>query len=294
MDKVSIVLCSYNGEKYIQEQLDCICAQTYPNIEIIVQDDGSSDNTVAIVWQMQEKEPRIQLFCNPENLGFNRNFESAICKATGTWIALCDQDDIWMPTKISDMMNGYDGHSILIHCDSYSFQQVPDYTYRRPKSFSRFSGTDARKIFIRNTIEGHNILFHRRLLEYVFPFPENIYFDWWLGYCAAVCGGVQWNRGILVWRRLHPNNATDGQEKKVKELIHTYQAFVGYIHTPDLVHTFGNRLIYLLEKKKKKHLFFFLWKYRKIVFFFSRKPLSGKFSYLKKIYRLLKELQFIV
>lgn len=240
--------------------------------------------TVSVVL---EADARIKLFQNDSNLGFNRNFESAIQKATGDWIALSDQDDIWHPDKISTMLAEHDGKSVLVHCDSVLFKGQPDYSLRQLPSHRRFSGSDARQLFIQNTVEGHTVLFQRRLLKQAFPFPENVFFDWWLGYCAAVSGDVQCVNRTLVWRRIHANNQSDGQERKADKLIATYNAFVGHPLANNAQKEFGQTLISLLSDGNTKQLRQFLWRNRKTIFFFKQKRFFNVLNYRKKISRLI-------
>ena len=90
---VSVVLGTYNGEVYLQEQLRSVLAQTYPALEIIAIDDGSGDRTVEILREFAARDPRIRVVVNERNLGFIRNFEKGCRLAAGKFIALCDQDD---------------------------------------------------------------------------------------------------------------------------------------------------------------------------------------------------------
>jgi glycosyltransferase involved in cell wall biosynthesis len=92
-ETVSVVLCSYNGEKYIKEQIDSILNQTYPIYELIIQDDCSTNQTINIINSYQPNS-KIKLFCNEKRLNANYNFSSALSKATGDFIAISDQDDI--------------------------------------------------------------------------------------------------------------------------------------------------------------------------------------------------------
>ena len=92
---VSVVMCTYNGSRFVAEQIDSICRQTFPQLQIIIVDDASSDNTYEIVKQYADKDERIQSYRNDTNLGFNLNFNKACKLATGDFIAIADQDDIW-------------------------------------------------------------------------------------------------------------------------------------------------------------------------------------------------------
>lgn len=92
---ISVVMCTYNGDKYLEQQIDSILCQTYPIHELIIQDDCSTDRTVTIIEAYQKRDPRVKLYINEAPLGFNYNFSSAFAKAEGEYIASSDQDDIW-------------------------------------------------------------------------------------------------------------------------------------------------------------------------------------------------------
>lgn len=97
--KLSVALCTFNGEKHISEQLESILCQQMPVDEIIICDDGSSDKTLKFIADFQKSNPSIKLFENPENLGVIKNFEKAINLCSNGIVFLCDQDDIWFPDK---------------------------------------------------------------------------------------------------------------------------------------------------------------------------------------------------
>lgn len=99
--KVSVALCTYNGEKYLPEQLDSILGQTVQVDEVIVCDDGSKDRTAEILFSYQKKYPHIfRIFQNKNNLGFIKNFEKAIRLCENPIIIISDQDDIWENDKV--------------------------------------------------------------------------------------------------------------------------------------------------------------------------------------------------
>ena len=104
---VSVVLCTYNGEKFLYPQIDSIIAQTYPNLEIIIVDDASSDNTPFILEEYSRKDSRVKYHINSANIGYNKNFEKAFSLASADYIAISDQDDIWESNKIELMMKGW-------------------------------------------------------------------------------------------------------------------------------------------------------------------------------------------
>ena len=102
---ISIAMATYNGEKFIEEQLDSILAQTIKDFEIVICDDCSNDRTFFILEQYAKKYPLIKLHKNTKNLGFRENFLQAINLCTGDFIALCDQDDIWNEKHLEILLN---------------------------------------------------------------------------------------------------------------------------------------------------------------------------------------------
>ncbi|HJA88732.1 MAG TPA: glycosyltransferase, partial [Candidatus Parabacteroides intestinavium] len=97
--RVSIVMCTYNGERFLREQIDSLLNQTYPLYEIIIQDDSSTDGTRRVVQEYADKYDTIKPCINKAERGVNANFFSAMHLATGDYIAICDQDDIWEKNK---------------------------------------------------------------------------------------------------------------------------------------------------------------------------------------------------
>lgn len=103
-----IAMTTYNGEKYLKEQIDSILNQTVSDFELIVCDDVSSDSTMDILNDYAEKDDRVHVFRNEENLGFLKNFEKAIriCLDRGAeYVALSDQDDVWTENHLEVLLN---------------------------------------------------------------------------------------------------------------------------------------------------------------------------------------------
>jgi len=113
---ISFALATYNGSKYLKEQLDSFYNQTYKNFEVIVVDDVSTDDTVKILEQYKRKYGLIY-FVNSTNLGVTKNFEKAISMCSGEYIALADQDDIWLPKKL-EILHKNIGDSSLIYSNA--------------------------------------------------------------------------------------------------------------------------------------------------------------------------------
>jgi glycosyltransferase involved in cell wall biosynthesis len=226
---VSIVLATYNGEKFITQQMDSLLHQSYPNTEIIVVDDGSKDATINILRDYTAKHKNITIFKNEANLGFIKNFEKGCSLANGEYISLCDQDDYWLPDKIKNCFNAI-GNSAMVYCNSMvcnehlgpSGRKISDIVNCRP-----FNNCLEQAIFCR--IYGHATLFKKELFIKARPFLDVIPHDWWLSYIATFNGGITYLDQVLVYYRQHSSNlfgAVGGkkrqhhkQDKKAKKLF---------------------------------------------------------------------------
>ncbi len=219
---VSVAMATYNGARYLAEQLDSIVHQTYTNIEIVIVDDHSKDDTVAIIREYQLSHPFIVLVQNGQNLGVTKTFEKAIKHCKGFFIALSDQDDIWDPQKIEILVNGIGGHD-AVYADSLL---VDDKAESLHKSFSDmmnlrsyYSGTP---FLLSNSVPGHSMLMKADFVKQVLPFPEEIFFDLWIGFCAAGNNGIKFIDKLLVKYRQHDNNTVgtkDSGNKKLKDPV---------------------------------------------------------------------------
>lgn len=206
---ISVALCTYNGERYLREQLDSLLAQTYSNMEIVAVDDGSKDRTVELLREYERRDPRLRVIVNPHNIGFTRNFERAIALCNGALIAPCDQDDIWLPDKLRTLARCIGKHS-MAYCDS----ELIDAEGRTlGKSMSQFwtmqDLNDPAALIFANCVSGHAMLFRRDLLDEQSQLPAELFHDWWLAVRAALNGGVVHCPEKLVRYRQHGKNVTD-------------------------------------------------------------------------------------
>ena len=209
---VSIVLCTYNGAKYLSEQLDSILAQTYPLHEIIIQDDNSTDETVDIIHEYARKYSFIKFFKNNSEHGVNGNFLSAMQRATGDYIAISDQDDIWETDKIENQMNSI-GKNLL--CSGFSCPFSTD------GSFAYFDHRKRNVNVVRMCflgLPGHTLLFRRELVNMLPTLEHSIYkysmYDAALSIVAAAHKNIVFIDKILVNFRRHSAATTYNDYKK--------------------------------------------------------------------------------
>jgi glycosyltransferase involved in cell wall biosynthesis len=213
---VSVVLGTYNGETYLREQLDSVLAQTYPFLEIIAIDDGSSDSTVEILKEYAARDPRIKVVVNEQNLGFIRNFEKGCSLASGRWISLCDQDDYWLPDKIKKMVNAI-GDYPMVYCDSILCDENLRPLGNRISDLVHYqSFDDPRQLCVFSRMYGHATLITRELFTRSRPFLKEVPHDGWLAYHATLYGGVLYLPEVLVNYRQHAANVFGvvGRKKK--------------------------------------------------------------------------------
>lgn len=97
---ISIIMACYNSEKWIKETIQCVQAQTYTNWELLITDDCSSDNSVALIKEEQDKDERIKLFISETNQGAGKSRNNSLSHARGRYIAYLDSDDLWTPEKL--------------------------------------------------------------------------------------------------------------------------------------------------------------------------------------------------
>ena len=209
---VSVAIATYNGEKFIAEQIESILAQSHKDIELVVQDDQSTDRTVEIVKSFaQQADIRIEV--NRQRLGFVRNFERAVGRARGDYIALCDQDDVWRADKIETLLREI-GDADLIHGNCQLIDAHGNVLAPLWKRQERVRKT-ARELLFYNDVTGCTALFKRSLLKHSLPFPEGVaYHDWWFAICAATQHGLKYYDEPLISYRQHGGQDTGAFDGK--------------------------------------------------------------------------------
>lgn len=206
---ISIAICTYNGEKYLREQLDSLLHQTHKNIEIIVVDDGSEDSTIKILKDYQVRDDRIKLFQNEQNLGFVQNFSKAISLCSGEYIALADQDDIWKLTKLEKFIAEINDN-ILIYSDAILMNEYGsplDQQLIRPDR-TLLSGQVNKAFFFGNCVSGNTLMFKKDLVSYILPIPNVSMHDIWIAFVASSVGTISYTDESLTYYRRHNEQIT--------------------------------------------------------------------------------------
>ncbi|HRZ87442.1 MAG TPA: glycosyltransferase family 2 protein, partial [bacterium] len=205
---ISIALATCNGGAYLREQLDSLYAQTYRPIEVVVCDDHSDDDTAAILDDYSRRCGLVYSV-NQYRLGMIRNFEKVLGRCTGEYIALADQDDIWMPHKLERLSRAI-GDRSLVYSDAELIDERD--AMIAPSLFAvskaRTDRTASFEYLVCNAcVTGCTALFRADLLRRALPIPQcETYHDWWLSVVASRERGVVCVPEPLVRYRQHQDN----------------------------------------------------------------------------------------
>lgn len=210
---ISIVMAVYQGEKYLEAQIRSILEQTYPNIEVVIVDDGSTDSSPRIVEGFSRKDSRVKTHRNPKNLGLIKNFITSLRFAQGELICYSDQDDVWRKDKIGILSSliSKNARNML----AYSDMEICDADLKTTfPSFWKASGVRPRRgalqelALLRNLMPGCSMMFRAKVKECLLRVPPECSFmhDHLAFVLAASLGEIDYSREKLVKYRQHTGN----------------------------------------------------------------------------------------
>lgn len=210
--KISVAMCTYNGEEYLSEQLNSILTQTVLPDEIMVCDDGSTDHTIEIINKLNN--PIIKLQQNPVNLGITKNFEQAIKMCSGDVIFLSDQDDVWVKNKIETIIETFtlNPDAYMIFTDGYlTDKNLELYSGRSMWESSGFDcqKTDLDILFFRTIVAGSTMAIRKEALELIMPFSTKVTHDDWIALILTYFNRTSFINKKLIYYRMHKNQQID-------------------------------------------------------------------------------------
>ena len=220
---ISVCMTTYNGEKFIKDQIASIISQLRDYDEIIVCDDGSLDKTVEIIESISDN--RIKLYRNKINLGHVKNFEKTISLAKGKYIFLSDQDDIWNPNKIEITLNIFekDNNISLVY---HNFGLIDEYGNATMDQFPQYNEGKKNKLFffmrqlIKPQIYGCACAINRSKINTLIPFPSCVYaHDHWIALWAIMNGDVYFIKNSLLNYRKHNSNLSPKKPLPLKKIV---------------------------------------------------------------------------
>ncbi len=257
--KVQVLMSTYNGEKYLVEQLQSILKQDYSNLCILIRDDGSTDNTLQILDEYSRLDERIKYY-QSANIGAKRSFFELINNADplSDYYALSDQDDVWNTNKISRAINKLiiNGDKPLLYCcDTLLVNEKLEpmnNSIRKPLIKPSFGNA-----LIENICTGCTCVFNRDLLYLVQNNEPNfaIMHDWWLYLCASAYGEVIYDSQPNVLYRQHGNNIVGARSNYYDEFkirLYNYKTNRGKLYSQ--VNEFASKFQFNNQNRKQIEL----------------------------------------
>ncbi|WGS50619.1 glycosyltransferase family 2 protein [Paraburkholderia sp. D15] len=227
---ISVCIATYNGAKYIREQLDSIVSQIGAADEIVICDDQSADDTLAIVAAYDD--PRIRAYRNESNLGHVRNFEKAMSLSKGDYIFLSDQDDIWIPGRVQTMMSRLNENpSINLVASNFDLinaqgQAIGEFRQLGVAKTARLAQIGS--IFLgKAPYFGCTFLMRRNLLRSCLPIPKGIEsHDIWFALVASSIGTVLNLQEPTLLHRIHGSNVSVAKRRALLVVLRSRARFL--------------------------------------------------------------------
>lgn len=261
--RIAVVLCTYNGARFLEPQLQSLLAQRRRPDQLVIVDDASSDHSWALLEAFRVEAERagidVLLRRNPQNLGYVRNFESALALAAADLLFLCDQDDVWHPRKIERMAREFDARPdlCLLHTDARLVDETGGdlgcglfeaLEMTRGELASLHADAGFQVLLRRNVVTGATAAFRSALFQRARPFPLEWVHDEWLAVVGAVAGGIDCLEDQLIDYRQHPGNEIGVRRRTAREKFSTrgsrrqhmrsvvlrLQTLTGYLHAVDM------------------------------------------------------------
>jgi glycosyltransferase involved in cell wall biosynthesis len=324
MEKIDILLATYNGEKFVKEQIESILNQTYENFNLIISDDASTDNTLNILEEYEKKDTRIKVFKKEKNKGLIDNFEFLLKNVTSDYFMFSDQDDIWKKDKIEKSINKLKEESSgLVYTDLEIVDEklnviYPSYwKYKQIyKKIIKYNNFEA--LYLNNFVTGCTILAKSKYIKDILPLPRNSKFvlhDYWTALIISAKDKISYVEEPTIQYRQHKNNRVGSSRKSdqlenfedlrnlfIKVKIEHFEVFkenIEKIKTKEISKYTNEALKYFENLKKVKYinlknwnLFFRLYKYEKFSytiqnFIILNIPILGKLAF--KIKKMIRE-----
>ena len=225
--KVQILMSTYNGEKYLREQIDSLLNQDYPNVEILIRDDGSKDDTKNILFEYQKKYKNIFVYYG-DNVGVTDSFFDLLKKSDADYVAFCDQDDVWLKEKISrGVMSLEKENEPTMYCSMKIL--VDSQLNELGISPEKIPVPSFENALVESICTGCTCMMNKMLIDNIkshIPVHAIIH-DWWIYLVATYLGKVIYDEEAYILYRQHDNN-TIGMTNSMIGLI---KAKINYINS---------------------------------------------------------------
>ena len=221
--KIDILMATYNGQKYLVEQLDSIINQTYHNWNLLIRDDNSTDKTLEIIQNYHKKDKRIKILKdNKGNLGIVRNFEELLKSSESEFIMFSDQDDIWVENKLDmylKMIEKIKNKGFMIHSDAILFDKNKSNILKDTFISKKAINKGLENVFFNYFVQGATILISKEIKNFILPFPKEVYLhDRYIHLISELFFERIFVNKALIYYRQHGDNQI-GAKNTIRELL---------------------------------------------------------------------------
>lgn len=237
-ETIDILLATYNGEKYLKEQIESILNQTYSNIRLIISDDCSKDKTREIIKEFEEKDKRVISYFQEKNLGYVKNFEFLLSKVENEIYMLSDQDDYWLSEKVEHTYNKLkETNADLVFTDLEVVDENLQKIYPSFNDYMKLSRKIKKYLhsyklqYLYNCVTGCTLMSRKKFIELILPLPTESKYaihDTWIASTISNKGKIEYLDEKTIKYRQHGNNqvGTDKISHKFKELDQVRELFL--------------------------------------------------------------------
>lgn len=235
MEKINILMATYNGRRYVGKQVESILNQTYKDFRLIISDDGSTDSTVKILEEYEDKDSRVEVYSQLENQGIVSNFEFLIGKVRSELFMFADQDDIWEPDKIEKSLEKMEKDNLdLVYTDlevvnSRLNQISPSYWALKGLDYRIKKYNNFESLYLNNFITGCTMLVKSKWINDFLPLPKDskyVLHDYWISLVVSQKGKIGYVDEPTIKYRQHKNNKigskTEAEEMKTLDDVRNH------------------------------------------------------------------------
>ncbi|MFR2534521.1 MAG: glycosyltransferase family 2 protein [Clostridia bacterium] len=214
-DKIDILMATYNGEKYLGEQIDSILGQTYQNFRLLISDDGSTDGTMDILAKYAKQDDRIVIYRQEKNLGYVKNFAFLLTKVESNYYMLSDQDDVWLKEKVEKSIETLKNKKVdLVYGDLEVVDKDLKTIYPSFNDYMKLTRKiekchDYKVQYLYNTVTGCTLLSKKEFLDKILPIPtisNYMIHDYWIALMVSVYGKTYCMKERYIKYRQHGHN----------------------------------------------------------------------------------------
>jgi rhamnosyltransferase len=238
MKKVAVLLSTYNGENYLECQLNSLLNQNYSDIDIYIRDDGSSDNTIQVIRQFEDKYENLHFMTDSKNLGCASSFLFLLENIDADYYFFCDQDDVWHYNKIQVSLSVFeesDGPH-LSHCDLNIVDEklnILNDSFYKHQALNPIIGFEKNRLLVQNYIVGCTICLNRKLRDLVVTSIRNndvidvAMHDWWVALIARFFGKITFIHKSLIDYRQHQSNVLGASNNSLSRYLSSFISGTG-------------------------------------------------------------------